>query len=141
MSILPRAVDQRTAPAKLPSIMVNLESAKDVKDIERLLKSGVWEMPDGLEAALPHALSQVVFLQNGDKQFIYSTRARTTAARILVQMMGQNVSRNPAPQEVNLNVTPQLNEALDLLKTLPREELEKLAAAHDVLTGMTKPTS
>ncbi len=121
--------------------MVNLESAKDVKDIERLLKSGVWEMPAGLESALPHALSQVVFLQNGEKQFIYSTRARTTAARILVQMMGQNVSCNPAPQEVNLNVTPQLNDALDKLKALPREELEKLAAAHDVLTGMMTPTS
>ncbi len=121
--------------------MVNLESAKDVKDIERLLKSGVWQMPEGLEAGLPNALAHVVFAQNEAKQFLFSTRARTTAARILVQMMGQNVSRNPAPQEVNLNVTPQLNEALDLLKNLPREELEKLAAAHDVLTGMTKPTS
>lgn len=121
--------------------MVNLESAKDVKDIERLLKSGVWEMPAGLEAGLPAALSNIVFAQNEAKQFLFSTRARTTAARVLVQMMGQNVSRNPVPQEVNLNVTPQLNDALDKLKTLPREELEKLAAAHDVLTGMAQPTS
>ena len=50
-----------------------------------------------------------------------------------MKMSQQNRDSDPVAQQINVSVSTDVGQAMEALKSLPREELERLSAAADVL--------
>lgn len=139
------AIDNLYWLGTLPRIMEPI-TPKDIRGFDRMLKQG-WEMPAGITKALPAALADIIFSsedvpgQPGKKRYKNHTRNRLSAARVLATLQQQNISLDPPTQQVHVTMPTDVTEAMAKLATVPREQLEQLAAARDIIQQLTPPTS
>lgn len=120
---------------------MQIQGARDVRMIDRILRHPDWVMPENIHAWLPSEMAQVVQLKDKDGNYKFSETARVRAARILMLMSQQNRDSDPVPEQINVTVSSDVGAAMEALKSLPREELERLAAAADVLDRVRNGSS
>lgn len=114
--------------------------SKDVGMVEKLLKSGEWDIPDEVRSVLPAQMVEIVTdkypVDYHDRakagRYKWSHSARLKATRVLLLMNQQNQSRNPATQKVEHTFSGNVHVQVEQLETLKDEELEKLAAAAEI---------
>ena len=101
--------------------------------IDRLLRHPDWVMPENVHTWLPEQMAAVVTDKKENGDYRCSETARTRAAGLLMKMSQQNRDSDPVAQQINVSVSTDVGQAMEALKSLPREELERLSAAADVL--------
>jgi len=70
------------------------ENEKEARDLLRTVSSPGWEMPTGVEKALPLMIWQLVVEKTkSGSQYKYAERTRLRAAMILMKMESDNVQR------------------------------------------------
>lgn len=110
----------------------------------RLLEEGVrdqwWDLPDEIFTAGPRACVEVIASKHPEGhelagEYVYRWRERARAWDILLRMTAQNLSQNPAPQQLDVSVTQHLAFDIELAEKLPREELRQIAEAMQLVRG------
>lgn len=94
----------------------------ELKLLHRAVRRG-WNIPDQVKDALPVAMVQIVADQGASK------RDKIAAARVIVQMEGQNISLDPPVQKnVNVNLSEEQVDELISRELAAIEHLEQAAA-------------
>lgn len=110
-----------------------LENTRDVRMMERLLKHPDWVMPDNVYGWLPKEMAAVIQDKKADGSPRCAETARVRAAQVLMKMSQQNRDADPTPQQINVSVTTDVAAAMEAIKSLPREELERLSQAAEII--------
>jgi hypothetical protein len=139
--------ERGSGAATLPPVMAGPVALHDSRDVTRLVtaaKRTDWGLPTAVHDGLPQALWDVVTKTVGEGEAArprFKTRARIQAAKALIAMNGQNIATAPPEQTVNLHVTADVRAAITSLDGLPREQLEALAAAGQIIAAASQSAS
>jgi hypothetical protein len=120
-----------------------------VRNFEKVIRSGIWEIPDKAFQMIPLYMIEILNAVHPATQedgsphpksgkYVYATRARQSAARIIAQLVGQNLHQVPTEQHVTGEVkfSGDMEATKRALAGLTAEQLQKLAAAGDVLDSL-----
>lgn len=112
---------------------------KEIRDLDRLIRSPDWVIPDGVHTTLPKVL--YAYLAKHKEAFVNGKRNRDYARimRMLEHMDNINKAREPvAPLEHIVHIDRDVDQAIEELADLPVHELEALAAAAPILERLER---